>query len=332
MHLVSSTTVGGDRSSGAGPPAGGPAAPAATGQSPSLRPSSNRIGERIILTVLFGAAVVSVLTTVAIVVSLVIPAISFFREIPIVDFLTGTRWTPNFAVKDYGVLPLLVGTLWTTAIALVVAVPLGLGAAMLLSEYASDRARRVLKPVLEVLAGVPSVVYGFFALQFIGPVLLGGLLGIEIGTFNVLQAGLVLGIMIIPTIASLAEDAMSAVPSALRQGSAALGANRMQTTLKVVVPAAISGIIAAIVLGISRAVGETMILAIASGSIAQVITDPRDAAQTMTGFIAQAATGENAVGSLAYNTLYAVGLTLFLITLLVNVISIRLVRRFREAY
>ena len=316
----------------AGPPAGGPGAGGTSGERPSLRPSSKRIGERIILTVLFGAAVVSVLTTVAIVVSLVIPAVSFFREVPIAEFLTGTRWTPNFAVKDYGVLPLLVGTLWTTAIALLVAVPLGLGAAMLLSEYASGRARRFLKPVLEILAGVPSVVYGFFALQFIGPVLLNGLLGIRVGTFNVLQAGLVLGIMIVPTIASLSEDAMSAVPSALRQESAALGANRMQTTLKVVFPAAVSGIIAAIVLGISRAVGETMILAIASGSIAQIVTNPRDAAQTMTGFIAQAATGENAVGSLAYNTLYAVGLTLFLITLLVNVISIRLVRRFREAY
>lgn len=327
---MSTTTVGGGQSSGPGPPSGGGQAP--TGDAPSLRPSSSRIGERIILNVLFAAAVISVLTTIAIVVSLVIPTIEFFREISIVEFLTGTRWTPNFAEKDYGVLPLVVGTLWTTGIALLVAVPLGLGAAMLLSEYASNRMRRVLKPVLEVLAGVPSVVYGFFALQFIGPVLLDGVFGIQVGTFNVLQAGLVLGIMIVPTVASLSEDAMSAVPSALRQGSAALGANRMQTTLKVVFPAAISGIIAAIVLGISRAVGETMIVAIASGSIAQIVSDPREAAQTMTGFIAQAATGENAVGSLAYNTLYAVGLSLFLITLAVNIISIRLVRRFREAY
>jgi phosphate ABC transporter permease protein PstC len=328
---VSTTTFDeGGRFFGAGPPPGGGRAP--TGDVPSLRPSSRRIGERIILNLLFLAAVVSVLTTIAIVASLLIPAVEFFREVSIVDFFTGTRWTPNFAVKDYGVLPLVVGTLWTTGIALLVAVPLGLGAAMLLSEYASDRMRRVLKPVLEVLAGVPSVVYGFFALQFIGPVLLKGVFGVEVGTFNVLQAGLVLGIMIVPTVASLSEDAMSAVPGALRQGSAALGANRMQTTLKVVFPAAISGIIAAIVLGISRAVGETMIVAIASGSIAQVIADPRQAAQTMTGFIAQAATGENAVGSLAYNTLYAVGLTLFVITLAVNIISIRLVRRYREAY
>ncbi|MGH3928708.1 MAG: phosphate ABC transporter permease subunit PstC [Pseudonocardiaceae bacterium] len=323
------TTVGG-QSFGTDPPSGGRAAPA--GEVPTLRRSSSRLGERIILNLLFLAAVTSVLTTIAIVVSLAVPAIAFFREISIVEFLTGTRWTPNFAVKNYGVLPLLVGTLWTTGIALLVAVPLGLGAAMLISEYASVRMRKVLKPVLEVLAGVPSVVYGFFALIFIGPVLLKGLFGIEVGTFNVLQAGIVLGIMIIPTVASLSEDAMSAVPNALRQGSAALGANRMQTTLKVVFPAAISGVIAAIVLGISRAVGETMIVAVAAGGVAQITLDPREAAQTMTAFIASVATGENAVGSLAYNTLYAVGLTLFLITLAVNIISIRLVRRFREAY
>lgn len=297
-----------------------------------MRSSSSRVGERIILTGLFAAAVVSVLTTIAIVISLVIPAVNFFREIPLTDFLTGTRWTPNFAEKSYGVLPLVAGTLWTTGIALLVAVPLGLGAAMLLSEYATVRLRKVFKPVLEILAGIPSVVYGFFALQFIGPVLLDGLLGIRVGTFNVLQAGLVLGVMIIPTIASLAEDAMSAVPHALRQGSAALGSNRMQTTLRVVFPAAISGVIAAIVLGVSRAVGETMIVAIAAGNIAQVIADPREAAQTMTGYIAATATGENAVGSLAYNTLYAVGLSLFVITLVINMISIRLVRRYREAY
>jgi phosphate ABC transporter permease protein PstC len=329
---VSITTVSGGRPFGAGPPPGGAGRQAPTGAAPSLRPSSSRIGERIILKLLFLAAVVSVLTTIGIVVSLLVPAIEFFRVVPIGEFFAGTRWTPNFADPDYGVLPLLVGTLWTTGIALLVAVPLGLGSAMLLSEYASDRMRRMFKPMLEVLAGIPSVVYGFFALEFIGPVLLKGVFGIEVGTFNVLQAGLVLGIMIIPTVATLAEDAMSAVPGALRQGSAALGANRMQTTIKVVFPAAISGIIAAIVLGISRAVGETMIVAIAAGSVAQVITDPRAAAQTMTGYIAQAATGENAVGSLAYNTLYAVGLSLFVITLLVNIISIRLVRRFREAY
>ena len=297
-----------------------------------LRRSSSRIGEGVILLLLKLAALLSVVITIGIVVSLVIPAISFFREIGIVEFFTGTRWTPTFANPEYGVLPLIVGTLWTTTIGLLVAVPLGLAAAALLSEYATPRLRKVVKPVLEVLAGIPSVVLGFFALNFVAPDLLRGLLGVEVGTFSVLAAGIVLGIFIIPTIASLSEDAMSAVPDSLRQGSAALGANRMTTTLKVVFPAAISGVIAAVVLGVSRAVGETMILAIAAGNQAQIIGDPRAGAQTMTGYIAQAATGENPPGSLAFNTLYAVGLTLFVITLLINVLSIRLVRRFREAY
>jgi phosphate ABC transporter permease protein PstC len=299
---------------------------------PSLRSSSKRMGERLIIRLLQLAAILSVLITIGIVISLVLPALSFFREIGLIEFLTGTRWTPTFANPSYGVLPLIVGTLWTTAIGLLVAVPFGLGAAMFLAEYASNRVRRVLKPVLEVLAGIPSVVLGFFALNFITPELLRGLLGIDVGTFSVLAAGIVLGVFIIPTIASLSEDAMSAVPDSLRQGSAALGANKMTTTLKVVFPAAISGIVAAIVLGISRAVGETMILAIAAGNQAQIIADPRQGAQTMTGYIAQAATGENAPGSLAYNTLFAVGLTLFVMTLLINLISIRLVRRFREVY
>lgn len=310
----------------------GPSAPRPAGAPPSLKKSSNRTGERIIMILLQAAAILSVLITLGIVISLVVPAASFFSQVGFLEFFTGTRWTPTFANPEYGVLPLIVGTLWTTAIGLIVAIPLGLGAAMFLSEYASRSVRKVLKPVLEVLAGIPSVVLGFFALNFIAPSLLRGLLGIEVGTFSVLAAGVVLGVFIIPTIASLSEDAMSAVPDALRQGSAALGANRMTTTLRVVFPAAISGIIAAIVLGISRAVGETMILAIAAGNQAQIIGDPRQGAQTMTGYIAQAATGENPPGSLAFNTLFAVGLTLFLLTLLINVISIRLVRRFREAY
>lgn len=328
---MTNTVTGGGR-----PSRGGPRRRNRNGATPderiSLQRSSARTGERAILTVLFIAATVSVLTTVGIVVALLLPAIQFFREVPVTDFLFGTQWTPSFGDKNYGVLPLVVGTAWTTAIGLAVAIPLGLGAAMLLSEYATDRMRRVLKPVLELLAGVPSVVYGYFALVFVGPILLDRLLGIEVKTFNVLQAGIVLGIMIIPTVASLSEDAMSAVPHALRQGSAALGANRMQTTLRVVFPAAISGIIAAIVLGLSRAVGETMIVLIASGSLAQITADPRESAMTMTGHIAIAATGQNAVGSVGYNTLFAVGLLLFAITLLINVISIRLVRRFREAY
>lgn len=328
---MSTTRVGGGQPFRVSSRSGDGPQPAA-GEAPSLRSSSKRLGERIVLGVLFGAAALSVVITVGIVVSLIIPAAQFFREVPLVEFLTGTRWAPTIVPTDYGVLPLVVGTLWATGIGLAVAVPIGLGSATLLSEYAGERQRRLFKPMLEILAGVPSVVYGFFALQFVGPDLLGGVLGIEVGTFSLLQAGIVLGIMIIPTVASLSEDAMSAVPDSLRQGSAALGANRMRTTLTVVLPAAFSGIIAAIVLGVSRAVGETMILAIAAGNLPQITADPRDGAQTMTGYIAQVASGENPPGSLAFNTLYAVGLVLFLITLLVNFASIRLVRRFREAY
>ena len=282
---------------------------------------------------LAGAASLSVVVTVGIVLALLLPALEFFSEVSVAEFVTGTRWTPQFTGQEsYGVLPLVTGTLWTTAIALALAVPLGLGAAIYLSEYAPTRVRKVLKPALEVLAGIPSVVYGFFALTFVAPVILNDLLNIGVGTFSVLSAGIVLGIMIIPTIASLSEDAMSAVPSELRQGSLALGANRMRTTLRVVFPAAISGIAASIVLGLSRGVGETMIVALAAGTQARVVGGPTEYGQTMTGFIAQTATGESTPGTLSYNTLYAVGLLLFLLTLLMNLISIRLVRRFREAY
>lgn len=320
---MTTTTARGSRPFGTGPRGDG------TGP---LDRQSNRPGERVILLVLLAAAMISVATTVAIVTAVLFPAIEFFQQVPVSEFLTGTEWSPNFADKHYGVLPLLVGTAWTTAIGLTVAVPLGLGSAMLLSEYASDRLRRLLKPILELLAGVPSVVYGFFALYFIGPVLLEGVFGLELPTFNALQAGLVLGIMIIPTVASLAEDAMSAVPQALRQGSAALGSNRMHTTLRVVFPAAISGIIAAVVLGMSRAVGETMIVLLAAGGLAQLTADPTEPVLTMTAHIAKAATGQNAVGSIGYQTLFAVGLTLFVITLVINLVSIRVVRKLRQAY
>jgi phosphate transport system permease protein len=230
------------------------------------------------------------------------------------------------------VVPLVAGTLMTTFIALLVAVPLGLGAAMYLSEYASRRARKYLKPILELLAGIPSVVYGFFALAFVTPTLLQDILSIDVGFTNALAAGLVLGVMIVPTVASLSEDALSAVPRDLRQGSMAMGANRMQTTLRVVLPAALSGVAAAVVLGLSRAIGETMIVALAAGGRKNLSGDPREGMQTMTGFIAQTAGGESAVGSVAYNNLFAVGLLLFLITLVINMISISFVRRFRQAY
>ncbi len=298
----------------------------------SLRSSRPRRAEKLAYAFLVAAAGVSVLTTVGIVLSLVLPAIQFFREVSVVEFLTGTSWTPRFSDQAYGVLPLITGTLWTTAIALAVSIPIGLGAAIYLSEYASPRTRKVFKPVLELLAGVPSVVYGLFAVAFVGPVVLNGWLGIEVQTFSVLAAGLVLGVMIIPTVASLAEDAMSAVPRALREASYGLGANRMRTVLLVVFPAAISGIAASIVLGLSRAVGETMIVAMAAGSQAKMVADPLEGGQTMTGFIASAALGDSVQGSLQYNTLFAVGLTLFVITLVINLVSIRLVNRFREVY
>ena len=278
------------------------------------------------------AAGLSVLITIGIFVSLLIPSISFFREVRPWDFLTGTRWAPTFADPDFGVLPLISGTIWTTVIGLLIAVPIGLGAAVDLSEYAPDRVRRIFKPILEVLAGIPSVVYGYFALFFVSPVILKDVLGIEVGTFSVLAAGLVLGIMIIPTVASLSEDSLSAVPQSLREGSYALGANTMRTTLRVVFPAAISGITASIVLALSRAVGETMIVALAAGTRAQVVTNPTDNGQTMTGFIAQTATGESTPGSLTYNTLFAVGLLLFVVTFVINIIAGIIVRRIREVY
>ncbi len=284
------------------------------------------------MVILAGSAGLSVLVTIGIFFALLLPSLDFFREVRLADFLTGTRWAPTFADASFGVVPLVTGTLWTTVIGLSIAVPLGLAAATYLSEYAADRTRRILKPVLEVLAGIPSVVYGYFALFFVAPVLLRGIFGIEIGTFSVLAAGLVLGIMIIPTVASISEDAMSAVPAALRQGSLALGANKMRTTLRVVFPAAISGITASIVLALSRAVGETMIVALAAGTRAQVVMDPRDAGQTMTGFIAQTATGESTPGTLTFNTLFAVGLLLFVITLVINLIAASFVRRIREVY
>lgn len=283
-----------------------------------------RPAETVIKGLLAFSAVLSVAITIGIVLALVFPAMDFFREVPFGEFLA--------VDGPYAVVPLIGGTAMTTLIALLVAVPLGLGAAMYLSEYASPRVRKIFKPVLELLAGIPSVVYGFFALTFITPTLLQGLLDMEVGFTNALAAGLILGVMIVPTIASLSEDALSAVPQAMRQGSLAMGANRMQTTLRVVFPAALSGIAAAVVLGLSRAVGETMIVALAAGSTKNLSWDPREGMQTMTGFIANKAGGENAVGSLEYNALFAVGLTLFVLTLVINLISIMIVRRFRQAY
>ena len=310
--------------------AGAAGSPSGTGLQPvSLRPRP-RPGEAIIRGALFVAAMISIVTTIGIIITLIRPSLDFFAEVDIVGFVTGTEWSPGRGA--FGVLPLVKATFLITLIALLVAVPVGLGAAMYLSEYASRRVRKIFKPVLELLAGVPSVVYGFFALAVVTPTLLQDILGMGVGFTNALAAGLVLGVMIVPTVASLAEDAMSSVPLALRQGSLAMGANRMQTTLRVVFPAALSGIAAAVVLGLSRAVGETMIVALAAGSLPSMSLDPREGMQAMTGYMAQTAGGENPVGSVEYNTLFAVGLTLFVITLVINLVSIRLVRRFRQEY
>ena len=299
---------------------------------PSLTTSVRRPGEAVAKVVLRLAAWLTIVITVGIVIALIIPAVEFFAQVPITDFLFGTRWAPRFASASFGVIPLVTATLWTTAIALITAVPIGLGAAILLSEYARPRLRAILKPILEILAGVPTVVYGLFALAFVQTIVLREGLHLPTGSFSVLAAGLVMGVMIVPTVASLSEDAMSAVPNSMRQGSAALGANRMQTSMRVVFPAALSGIVAAIVLGVSRAVGETMIVAIAAGGQARIVAGPLEQGQTMTGFIANAALGDSRVGSIEYDTLFAVGLLLFAITLLINFISFRFVRRFREAY
>ena len=297
-----------------------------------IRRASARRGEAAVRLLLRTSAWLSIVITLGIVISLLLPALDFFGEVPVREFLGGKRWAPTFADASFGVLPLVTATAWTTLIALTVAMPFGLGSAIYLAEYAKPRVRKILKPVLEVLAGIPTVVFGFFAINFVTPALLQGLLGIDVSTFSVLAAGLVMGVMIIPTIASMAEDSMTAVPQSLRQGSAALGANRMQTSVRVVVPAALSGIVAAIVLGISRAIGETMIVAIAAGGRAQMVTDPLMEGSTMTGFIARAALGDSRVGSLQYNTLFAVGLTLFVLTLIVNTVSVQIVRRFRQEY
>jgi phosphate transport system permease protein len=295
-----------------------------------LSSSSHRYGEKAIKVVLALCALISVATTVGIVLSLLLPALEFFAEVNPVGFFTGTTWAPLFEPASFGVLPLVVGTFVVVFWALVVAVPCGLGTAIYLSEYATLRTRNWLKPILEILAGIPTVVYGYFALTAVTPLL--RTLGLEVDIFNALAGGLVIGVMLIPTIASLSEDAMSAVPQALRDGSYGLGADRLQTSLKVVVPAAISGIIASFVLGVSRAVGETMIVLIAVGQLPQLTFDPFRTMETLTAFIGATGNGDVPTGSIEYKTIFAVGLTLFVLTFVMNIISIRLVRKYREVY
>jgi phosphate transport system permease protein len=271
-----------------------------------------------------------VATTVGIVVALFEPAIEFFREISIIDFLTGTEWTPLFSPASFGVLPLVAGTLLVVFWACVVCIPFGLGSAIYLSEYARPRTRKILKPALEVLAGIPTVVYGYFALTFVSPLLQD--IGLNVGVFSALAAGLVMGVMLIPTVASVSEDAMAAVPRDLRDGAYALGSTKYQVATRIVVPAAVSGIIASFVLGISRAVGETMIVLIAAGGMPNLTYNPLEAVQTMTAFIAATGQGDVPTGSIEYKTIFAVGATLFVMTLIMNLISIRLVRKYREVY
>ena len=299
----------------------------------SLRRSRPRYGELAIQGVLLLAALLSIGTTVGIVYSLIPPTIEFFGRISFSEFFTGSNWAPLFEPPTYGVLPLLAGTLVITAIAVMVAAPLGLLSAIYLSEYARPGVRKFFKPVLEVLAGIPTVVYGFFALAFVTPLLRAiWPAGDGPGIFNGLAAGIVMGVMIIPTIASLSEDAMAAVPQSLRDGAFALGSTKMVVSLRVVVPAALSGIVAAFVLGISRAIGETMIVTIAAGISAQVNWNPLQAMQTMTSFIAQAGSGDIPVQSFDYKTVFAVAAVLFTLTFFINALSIRLVRKYREVY
>lgn len=297
----------------------------------SLRaPTRRRVQEMLISGTLFLASAISVLTTIGIIAVLLYESAGFFDDVSFIEFLTGTRWAPLFVPQSFGVLPLLAGSFLVAAGAAVVALPIGLASAIYLSEYAPARARAILKPALEVLAGVPTVVYGFFALTFVTPILQAIWPGTQI--FNALSASIVVGIMIIPLVASLSEDAMNAVPGSLREGAYALGATKLEVSVRTVLPAALSGIVASFILAISRAIGETMIVAIAAGATPNLTLNPLVSVQTMTAYIVQVSMGEVSFGTVEYQTIFAVGLTLFAITLLMNIISIFVLRRFREVY
>lgn len=286
--------------------------------------------ERAIEFVLFLAASVSVLTTAAIVFILAKESVVFFRQVPLADFLLDTQWTPLFDDAHFGIVVLLSGTVVSSAVALLVAVPVGTTIAIYLSEFASARVREVAKPVLELLGGIPTIVYGYFALLFVTPLLQKMIP--QLPGFNLLAAGIVMGIMIVPYVASISEDAMRAVPMGLREGSYALGATRFETAVKVVAPAATSGIAAAYILGVSRAVGETMILAIAAGMQPNLTWNPLEPAATVTSYIVQVALGDLPHGSVGYQTIFAAGLMLLLLTLSFNVVGHWMRQRFREAY
>jgi phosphate transport system permease protein len=293
-----------------------------------FRGRSKRLPERFIELLLVASGVVSVLTTAGILYTLAAETWAFFGEVSLVEFLTGTEWTPLFTDKHFGILPLVTGTLLTSSIAIAVALPFGLMAAIYLSEFAPSWARRALKPTLELLAGVPTIVYGYFALVFVTPVLQKVLP--DLAGFNALSAGLVMGIMIIPMISSLSEDALASVPNALREAAYGLGSTKLSAIFRVVVPAATSGVAASVILAASRAIGETMIVAIAAGQQPRFTFDPRVSIETMTTYIVQISMGDVPAGTLEYRTIFAVGSTLFVMTFAMNLFSQRLSRKFRE--
>ncbi|MGH2533958.1 MAG: phosphate ABC transporter permease subunit PstC [Thermomicrobiales bacterium] len=291
---------------------------------------NRRTSERLVRWFLFACGTLSIVTTVGIVLVLFIEAVQFFLNVSLFEFATGTEWTALFAEPSFGVLPLAAGTLVISAIAMVVAVPLGLMSAIYLSEYAHESVRSVLKPILEILAGIPTIVYGYFALTFITPNLLKPIF--DVGPYNALSAGVAVGIMILPMVASLSEDAMRAVPGTIREAAYALGGTKLEVSTRVIVPAALSGIVASFILATSRAIGETMIVSIASGSRPQWTANAREEMQAMTGYVVQVVSGDVVEGTVRYNSLYAVGALLFLMTLAMNIISRSFVTRFREVY
>ena len=286
--------------------------------------------EKIIPILLLITAIISVLTTVGIVLTLIFETVTFFKEVSIVEFFTKNEWYPFAAVPSYGIMPLVIGTLKITLIAAIVAVPIGLATAIFLSEYASEKTRRIIKPILEILAGIPTIVYGFFALTFVTPLLRSIFPSLEM--FNALSPGLVVGIMITPMIASLSEDALVSVPRAVREGALAMGSTKLETTIKVVLPAAISGIVASIVLALSRAIGETMIVTVAGGSTPSMDFGVTSSMQTMTAYIVQVSSGDAGFGTTIYYSIYAVGMTLFVFTLCMNLLAQFISRKIREEY
>jgi phosphate transport system permease protein len=317
-----------ERTFGAGATRESSLSPRAIGLTGSSR---RQLSERIIGALLFICGSLSVLTTIGIILVLLVQAIEFFVDVSVIDFITGTKWTALFKNGEFGVIPLVIATLVISLLSMCVAIPLGLMAAIYLSEYSSSRLRAVLKPSLELLAGIPTIVYGYFALTFITPQILKPLLpGTQV--YNMLSAAIAVGIMVLPMVASLSEDAIRAVPRSLREAAYGVGATKLEVSMQVVVPAALSGIVASVILAVSRAIGETMIVSMASGSKAQLTANPLEGAQAMTAYVVQVVSGDVVSGSTVYKSLFAVGLLLFLMTLAMNILSQWFVARFREEY